>query len=120
MIDRSMVAAWVDSYVRAWNSNDAADIVPLFSDNARYYHSPFAQAWTGREAIVRNWLARQDAPGSTTFRYEVLATTEHTGIVRAWTEYVERGQEFSNIWLIRFDADGLCEEFTEWWMQRDA
>jgi hypothetical protein len=24
---------------------------------------------------------------------------------------------YSNLWVIRLDADGRCAEFTEWWMQ---
>lgn len=49
-MDASTVAAWVDGYVRAWNTNERADIGALFTDNALYYTSPF------------------DAPGTTTFR----------------------------------------------------
>ena len=24
---------------------------------------------------------------------------------------------YSNLWVIRLDAEGRCTEFTEWWMQ---
>src|SRR5713226_4137404 len=115
MIDSSAVAAWVDAYVRAWNSNEPTEIGGLFSDDAAYFTGPFDAPWTGREAIVREWLGRQDAPGSTTFRYEVLATASDAGIIRGWTRYHEPPREFSNIWLVRFAADGRCREFTEWW-----
>jgi uncharacterized protein (TIGR02246 family) len=118
MMDSTAVAAWVDQYIRAWNSNDPADIGRLFASDADYYTGPFDPPWQGRDAIVRNWLDRQDAPGSTTFRYEVLAATADTSLVRGWTRYHDPPREFSNIWLIRFDAHGHCREFTEWWMQR--
>ena len=38
--------------------------------------------------------------------------------VRGWTHY-DDPPGFSNLWVIRFDADGRCIEFTEWWMERD-
>jgi hypothetical protein len=120
-MDASAVAAWVDGYVRAWNTNERADIGLLFADNALYYTGPFDEPWQGRDAIIEGWLARQDAPGTTTFRYQVLATGPDLGVVRGWTLYhTPPPSEFSNVWLIRFDERGRCREFTEWWVERPA
>jgi hypothetical protein len=44
-MDASAVAAWVDQYSRAWNSNDPADIRDLFSEEAVYYTGPFDPRW---------------------------------------------------------------------------
>jgi hypothetical protein len=117
-MNSATISAWVDAYVRAWNSNDPAEIGALFSEAAVYCTGPFDAPWTGREVIVREWLARQDAPGSTRFRCEVLAATADAHIVRGWTQYLKPPREFSNIWLVRLDGDGRCREFTEWWVQR--
>lgn len=117
-MDVPAVSAWVDAYVHAWNSNDPAEIGALFADEALYYTGPFDAPWQGRGEIVRRWLARQDAPGSTSFRFEVLAATPEACIVRGWTQYQKPPREFSNIWLVRLDADGRCREFTEWWVKR--
>jgi hypothetical protein len=38
-------------------------------------------------------------------------------IVTGTVDYTN-GDRFSNLWLLRFDATGLCREFTEWWMPR--
>jgi hypothetical protein len=115
-MDASAVAAWVDGYVRAWNTNERADIGSLFADNALYYTD---EPWQGRDAIIEGWLGRQDEPGTTTFRYQVLATGPDLGVVRGWTQYLTPPpSEYSNIWLIRFDERGRCREFTEWWVQR--
>ena len=118
-MDSATVAAWVDRYIQAWNSNDAADIGGLFTIDAAYYTSPFDPPWRGREAIVQGWLDRQDAPGDATFRYEVLASTADTGIIRGWTQYHNPPHQYSNIWLIRLDGYGQCREFIEWWMRND-
>jgi len=68
------VETWVERYIKVWNSNDPQEIGDLFTDDATYFTSPFAEPWRGRAEIVREWLARKDTPGSFTFRYEVLAT----------------------------------------------
>ena len=112
------VTAWIEAYVRAWNSNDPAEIGALFTDDAVYCTGPFETPWRGRETIVRKWLGRKDEPGSTTFRFEVLAATPEAAIVRGWTNYLKPPREFSNIWLVRLEVDGRCREFSEWWMQR--
>jgi ketosteroid isomerase-like protein len=117
-MDSTLVAAWVEQYVIAWNSNKPDDIGRLFSDDALYFTGPFDEPWRGREAIIQAWLERQDAPGSTTFRYEVLVASGDTGIVRGWTQYYDPPREYSNIWLVRFDGQGRCREFTEWWVER--
>jgi hypothetical protein len=117
-MDTSVVTAWVDAYVRAWNSNDPADIGRLFTDDALYYTGPFDAPWEGRDTIIQKWLRRQDAPGTTSFRYEVLASTSDRGVVRGWTLYHDPAREYSNIWLIDFGPNGRCRAFTEWWIKR--
>jgi uncharacterized protein (TIGR02246 family) len=119
-MDRADAAAWIDRYVRAWETNDPEDIGSLFTTDAAYYTNPFAEPWRGQDAIVRGWLSRKDEPGAATFRYEVLATTTVSAIVRGWTHYLDPPREYSNIWLIHFDQQGRCREFTEWWMARPA
>jgi SnoaL-like protein len=118
-VDRSDVAAWVDRYVEAWGSNAPDQIGALFSDDARYYTAPHRQAWTGREAIVREWLNRKDQPGEWSFRYEVLGVDGSVGFVRGWTTHHTDGPA-SNLWVIRLDEDGRCTEFIEWWMGVDG
>jgi uncharacterized protein (TIGR02246 family) len=111
------VHAWVESYVRAWNSNDPADIGALFSEDAAYYTEPYSQPWRGRDEIVRQWLDRKDEPGQTQFRWHPLAVTPEVAIVQGETVYHSPPQTYSNLWVIRLDAEGRCTEFTEWWMR---
>jgi hypothetical protein len=35
--------AWVEGYVRAWNSNDPAAIGALFSEDAAYHTEPYGE-----------------------------------------------------------------------------
>jgi uncharacterized protein (TIGR02246 family) len=117
-MDVQTVERWMEGYIRAWNSNDPGEIGDLFADDAAYYTGPFDEPWIGREVILQEWLNRKDEPGTFGFRYEVLAVSDHLGVVRGWTKYYKPDREYSNIWVIRFDGQGRCEEFTEWWVKR--
>jgi uncharacterized protein (TIGR02246 family) len=112
--------AWVDGYVQAWNSNEPAEIGALFTQDAAYYTEPYSPPWHGRDQIVRRWLDRKDKPGQTEFRWHPLAVTPTVAIVQAETVYRSPPHIYSNLWVLRLDAEGRCAEFTEWWMRHPA
>ncbi len=107
---------WMDGYRRAWESNAPEDIAALFTDDAEYRTEPFSQPWRGRKEIVRNWLARADEPGTTTFGWTALVVTDELAVVQGETEYAT--VVYSNLWVIRLAADGRATGFTEWWMDQ--
>jgi uncharacterized protein (TIGR02246 family) len=117
MPDLDRVGNWIDAYVRAWTSNDPADIAALFTEDARYRTEPFAPPWQGRDAIVAHWLARKDEPGETTFTWQPLAVTPDVAIIQGETTYKHPPRTYSNLWVIHLDPEGRCTEFTEWWMR---
>lgn len=106
----------MDGYRQAWESNDPADISALFTEDALYYTAPFREPWRGRDAIVEGWIGRKDEPGTTTFTWEPVSDTRELAIVQGVTTYPD--EKFSNLWVIRFGADGKCREFTEWFMEQ--
>jgi uncharacterized protein (TIGR02246 family) len=108
------VTMWVDGYVRAWNSNDPAEIGALFTEDAKYWTAPFRQPHRGRDAIVAWWLENRDEPGETTFTWHPLVVTDEVAVITGTTTYPE--QTYSNLWVIRL-AGRECHEFTEWWME---
>lgn len=117
-VDRGDVERWVERYIRAWTSNDPAEIADLFTEDARYYTAPHREPWRGRDGIVAGWLDRKDEPGTWSFRYEVLAVAGDLGFVRGWTESTEE-PDCSNLWVITLDDQGRCSEFVEWWMETE-
>jgi hypothetical protein len=76
------VQAWIDGYVRAWNSNDPADIRALFTQGAAYYTEPYGPPWEGRDEIVRQWLDRKDEPGQAQFTWHPLAVTSEVAVIQ--------------------------------------
>jgi hypothetical protein len=50
-----------------------------------------------------------------TLSTEIVAVEGDTAVVRAEVRYGEPiHQEYRDLWLIRFDADGRCAWFEEW------
>ncbi len=122
-MDRDGFKRWLDRYVDAWRLVDPSAIGDLFSVDARYAFDPFGEAVVGRPAVVASWLADPDAPGSWQADYEVLAVDGDTFVAHGRTRYLTDDRsavdrEFANIFVCRFDADGRCREFTEWYNRR--
>ncbi|MBK5228358.1 MAG: nuclear transport factor 2 family protein [Actinobacteria bacterium] len=110
--------AWVERYRAVWESNDPAEVGALFTDDALYHDSPGQAPWTGRDAIVKEWIDRKDEPGETTFEYDVIASEGDLGLVRGVTHYLTNGNVYDNLWEIVLDGEDRCSRFTEWWMLR--
>ena len=62
-------------------------------------------------------------PGSWEADYEVLAIDGDTCVAHGRTRYLTDDRsavdrEFANIFVTRFDDEGRCRDFTEWFMRR--
>jgi hypothetical protein len=123
-LDRPAFQAWLDRYVAAWKSYDAADIGALFSEDAAYRYHPQDEPVVGRAAIVADWLEGQDPTGGYDARYEPLAIDGETHVAHGRTRYFtaegELRDEYWNIYLVAFDAAGQANSFTECWIQDRA
>jgi predicted ATPase len=62
------------------------------------------------------WIARTSR-AKTEFRWHPIAVTQDVAVVQGETVYRTPPQTYSNLWIIRLDAEGRCTEFTEWWIQ---
>jgi hypothetical protein len=122
-MDRSGFRDWLQRYVDAWRLNDPVAIGDLFSADVRYAYDPFDEALVGRPAVVASWLDDPDEPGSWQADYDVLAIDGDVFVAHGRTRYLtddrrEVDREFGNIFVCRFDAEGRCREFTEYYMRR--
>lgn len=122
-ISRAEVKGWLDRYVKAWLTYDPEMIGDLFNEKAAYYYSPYDKGVVGRDAIVASWLANRDASGTYTAVYHPMLVEENVATANGRTTYfaadgktVER--EFDNVFLIHFDSEGRCKEFTDWYVQK--
>jgi ketosteroid isomerase-like protein len=113
---REQVQAWLDGYVEAWRRNDAQTIGALFTEDAEYRFHPYDDPERGREAIVAAWLDEPDEPGTWEASYAPHLVDGDRAVATGETRYAD-GQTFSNAFVLAFDQDGRCREFTEWYME---
>jgi SnoaL-like domain len=109
------VREWLDAYVEAWRTYDG--IGELFSADAVYRYHPYDEPLHGREAIVADWLGDRDEPGSWEASYAPLLVDGDRAVATGETRYAN-GRTFSNLFVLAFDGDGRCREFTEWYMEQ--
>ncbi len=122
-MDRAGFHDWLQRYVDAWRLLDPVAIGDLFSQDVRYAYDPFDEALVGRAAVVASWQADPDEPGSWQADYEVLAIDGDVCVAHGRTRYLTDDRqaidrEFANVFVCRFDAEGRCREFTEYYMRR--
>lgn len=115
-MDRKQFQAWLDRYIAAWRSADAGAIGDLFSPDAAYSYGPYRDPVHGRDAVVADWLDSPDAPDSWEAEYRPLAVDGDVAVAIGESRYTN-GRTYSNIFVCRFDGDGRCSEFREWFME---
>jgi hypothetical protein len=123
MLDRAAVQAWLDAYVQAWKTYDKESTGNLFSEDATYFYSPYSEPVHGRDAIVASWLEQPDPPGTYDGHYEPLLIEGERAVTNGRSRYFEQDgvtprDEWDNIFVLSFDADGRCKEYREWYMKR--
>jgi len=123
-MDKAAAQAWLKRYARAGKTYDTADIADLFSAGATYSYDPFGEPIRGRDAIVEAWLRepREEERGLYDGAYEPIAIDGDLVISNGRSRYIGRNgavvREYDNIFVMRFDKDGRCREFRDWYVPR--
>ena len=130
-MDREAAQHWLDRYVDAWLSYDPADIAGLFSDDVAYRYHPYEDPIVGRDAVVASWLgtgeadggSSRDAPGTYDAEYSPVAVDGDTVVATGTSRYRELPggpvvRTYDNCFVMRFDDEGRCREFTEFYLRR--
>jgi ketosteroid isomerase-like protein len=130
-MEREAAQNWLDRYVAAWLSYDAEEIDGLFSDDVHYRYHPYDEPIVGRAAVVASWLGEgsagdassRDAPGTYDASYAPLALDGDVVVATGTSSYREAPdgpvvRTYENCFLMRFDSEGRCREFTEFYLER--
>ncbi|HEY0492395.1 MAG TPA: nuclear transport factor 2 family protein, partial [Candidatus Dormibacteraeota bacterium] len=94
----------------------------LFSEDATYRYHPFDEPIRGRLAIVASWVGDKDTPGTYDASYRTLAVDGDLAVASGRSRYYTDASkstleaEYDNLFLMRFDQEGRCLSFQEWYM----
>jgi ketosteroid isomerase-like protein len=130
-MDHTTAQAWLDRYIAAWLSYDRDDISGLFTEDVVYRYHPYNEPIVGRDAVVASWLGEsssddvsdRDAPGTYEAEYSPVAVDGDTVVAVGTSRYREQPggpivRVYENCFIVRFDGEGRCREFTEYYMRR--
>ena len=130
-MERAEVERWLHAYIEAWKSYDRDQIAALFSDDVIYRYHPYDEPLEGRQAVVESWLGEgghedastRDEEGTYDATYRPVAVDGNVAVATGHSTYLtEPGGPvetvYDNCFVMRFDGDGRCREFTEWFIER--
>lgn len=111
---------WMDEYVLAWSSNDEAHIRALFTEDAVYDPQTAGGEWHGLDEIVTRWIEIDDSEDNWEFEWLPLVEADDLAVVVGRTSYLQPPTTYRNLFVIRFDDDGRCRDFTEWYIEEET
>jgi ketosteroid isomerase-like protein len=127
-MDHQIAQQWLDRYLAAWLSYDREAIGSLFSDDVSYRYHPWDEPVVGRDEVVASWLGERgddgastrDATGTYDAAYAPVAVDGDVVVATGTSSYRDEpgGQvteTFANCFVMRFDGEGRCREFTEYY-----
>lgn len=115
-MDKADVRAWVAGYERLWRTAGTDGLAELFTPDATYLQNPFRAPVRGLPAICRMWEAEREGPDEVfEMTSDVVAVDGDVAVIRVHVRYgATVGQEWLDMWVIRFAVDGRCRAFEEW------
>jgi len=115
-MDGKQVTDWVAAYERAWRAPGTEALAGIFTADASYLQGPYHTPVVGLPAIARMWEAERDGPDEVfQMTSEAVAVEGDTAVVRVYVRYGDPvRQEYRDLWVMRFAADGRCHSFEEW------
>jgi SnoaL-like domain len=111
------LADWIEGYRRAWVERDPQAAAALFTEDASYRSSPFVEPNLGQEGVVAYWTGATSTQADVEVEMgEPLVDGNHAA-VEWWTRMRADGDEITLVGclLLRFAADGRCEDLREYW-----
>jgi len=104
---------WVQSYEQGWRESDVSTVARLFTEDVRYRRSPYTPPLVGHEALTGFWT--EDEGAIFTMSAEPVAVEGNVAVVRVKVNYGgDQPQEYTDLWLLHFAADGRVDDFEEW------
>lgn len=123
-MDRARAQEWLDAYVEAWRSGDREQIGKLFSEEVSYRYHPYDEPVLGSQAVVQSWLEDWDPNEPWQAEYGVHAVDGDRVVATGTSRYMKYHDHperlYHNVFLLEFDEEGRCQEFTEFFVNQPS
>lgn len=110
------MADWLAAYERAWRTAGTDVLATIFTPDATYLQGPYRTPVVGLPAIARMWEDERDGADEVfQLTSDIVAVEGDTAVTRLEVRYGDPvDQEYRDLWITRFAADGRCRSFEEW------
>jgi ketosteroid isomerase-like protein len=111
------VREWLDRYARAWREKDADAAAALFTEDGVYRSHPLREPHVGREGVRAYWTRATSTQEDLDLRLGEPVVEGSRAAVEWWATMRDGEEEITlpGILMLRFAADGRCEELRETW-----
>jgi predicted SnoaL-like aldol condensation-catalyzing enzyme len=111
------LAAWIETYRKAWEEADDRTVVDLFTDDATYRSSIFEEPHRGKEGIGAYWREVTSTQRDARVRMGRPIADGARVAVEWWTTMENGGEEITlpGCLLLEFDDEGRCKSLHEHW-----
>lgn len=121
-ITRADLEAWLDAYERAWEQKDPGGAASLFTADAQYFETPYAEPFKGAEGVREYWARVTADQRDIDFRYDIVAVQGSTGVA-TWSAVfttISGGVrvELNGVFVLDFADRKRCKTLREWWLVR--
>lgn len=118
-ITENDLARWLEAYGAAWETKNSADVAQLFTADALYQETPFAESFRGREAISGYWSSVTADQDEIEFQFETFAVSGATGIAQ-WSANFrsisnDAPVELNGVFVLEFADATRVHSLREWW-----
>jgi ketosteroid isomerase-like protein len=122
MITNDNLLRWLDAYGAAWTNKDASAVASLFTEDALYQETPYADPFPGRAGISEYWSRVTADQDDIDFSFEALGVRGTRGFAQWSARFRLVSQntqvELNGVFVLDFaDADHVSS-LREWWHAR--
>lgn len=122
MPDKEELTRWLEAYGAAWESRDAASASALFTQDATYQETPYAEPFRGRAAIGEYWSRVTEDQDGIDFGFEALGCSGNLGFAQ-WSARFrsisgDAPVELNGVFVLEFADSGHVSSLREWWHVR--
>lgn len=123
-ITRETAEIWLTKYGQAWEARAPQLAAGLFSEDCRYFETPFSEPAIGRDGVFRYWQAVPEGQSDITFRYRILAVQASTVIAHWIASFTRTAKgarvKLDGVFVLEFTDEGQCRSLREWWHREET